>query len=475
MKKNKYLLLFLMLTILSLLLSVSIDLFIGNYKLWLVYYSWLIVAYFVLSLFFFKFLKIDFIAISFMFVIFYFIFIFGQVICRFGFNFVDSNSYDFFADFTLKQIADGVRISFYCFITLIVGIFISKIIKFKTSNSTNNSIKKEKSLITQDQLKIIRIVSFAFIFISFPFFLIEFVTDFQLSSNYGYTAVATNYGVGLNSIGEKIAPYFNVAMLMLMISYKQNLKKAKIIAIVFASYNLISILFGSRGLPLLNILFLIIIWNNLIKPLKKRQLINFLLLSIPLTIMIAFMRIARDYSINEWISHIDIIMLEILKNNPIFLVLNEMGIAIFPTSASLCIYPTASNYKFGTTYLYGLLSIIPNFGSSLSIAKLNGDIQLEISKFYGLAFGGSIVGDLYANFGYLTIIIFLVIGFYLYKLDLIIKYGNSDIKKGLMLIYCIQVIWSIRNNINPLIRYFVWYILPLYFLYLLLYRKYRRE
>lgn len=72
MKKNKYLLLFLMLTILSLLLSVSIDLFIGNYKLWLVYYSWLIVAYFVLSLFFFKFLKIDFIAISFMFVIFYF-------------------------------------------------------------------------------------------------------------------------------------------------------------------------------------------------------------------------------------------------------------------------------------------------------------------------------------------------------------------------------------------------------------------
>lgn len=408
--------------------------------------------------------------ISFLFLVFYFIFIFGQVICRYTFHFIDQTSYDFMYNFSEKEIYHAVRLSLYCMIIMQVGILTGSMLRIKKQTKYIND--KRNSFL---ELKIMRYVAIFFLVISAPFALNEFFTDLQLAFIKGYSGVYSSFSIGIGSIGEKITPFFIISLIILMVSYRANLKYAKAVSIFIILYNGIQVLFGARGLPLLNILFTIIVWNSLINKIDKKQWIRYFILIIPVLILISFIRVVRDYAIVEWIENIGVILKDVLENNIILLVLYEMGIAIFPTAASLIVFPNVTNFKFGSTYLYGLYSVLPNVGSSLSIAKTNGDIQMEISKHYGLAFGGSIVGDIYANYGYIIIILFFFIGLFLVYLDKKILTEKNIMIKTLLLIYCIQIIWTIRNNINPIIRYFVWYILPVIILYKILFKKFKRK
>lgn len=148
-----------------------------------------------------------------------------------------------------------------------------------------------------------------------------------------------------------------------------------------------------------------------------------------------------------------------------------MGTAIYPTAAAVSIFPDNREYKYGITYWYGIRGVIPNLGSELSKSKVFGDIQEEVSQYYGLAFGGSVVEDLYANFGMFSILGMGIIGFAMHKLQIKMESKNETNKMiyPLYATICIQIIWTVRNTINPIFRYFVWYIVTTYLLYKIIY------
>ena len=413
--------------------------------------------------------KID--NLSFIYLTFYFIFLFGQVVCRYVFGFVDEDSYDFTNDFSSTQILQACIISLYGMITIHLGILLGVV--FSRKNKIYKEVKdKDMNL----KLKVMNKVAWIVVVCSAPFALYELFDKLKIAFASGYKGVYSDITIGVESLVTKLVPFFLVALLVLMVSYKNDIKKAKKIFVIILIYNVLQFFLGARGLPILRVLFTIIAWNLTINKITTKKMIIYFLLLIPLSILISFMRVVREYAISEWISDIGIVLNEIISNNPVLLALNEMGNAIFPTTAALVACPEMVPFKWGTTYLYGIAAIIPNLGTELSVNKVMGDIQQEISKVFGLAFGGSIVEDLFANFGWLCLLALIILGIFMYKIDIRIKEKayKSPIVIPLYLAFCVSFVWTVRNNINPIFREFVWYILPIYVFYKLLYRKVKK-
>ena len=230
-------------------------------------------------------------------------------------------------------------------------------------------------------------------------------------------------------------------------------------------------------MPILRVLMLLLTYHFCNKTFSKKAIVVGLILLIPVIGTVSMLKSVRKYPIEEWISKADVIWQETMEDQPILTTINEMGMAIFPTAASIQLYPETFSYKYGTTYLYGLTTIIPNISSGQTHIAKKANVSDEVGTYFGTSFGGSVVEDIYANFGWLCPLATIFIGFFLYRIsDKVMKrYKQNYILFPLYAALSVEIIWTVRNTINPVIRYFVWYILTTYILYKLLYQYYKKK
>ena len=399
--------------------------------------------------------------------IFYTVFIFGAMISRTFFNYLPNESLYLYRIVDVTYISKAIILATYCMLGMHIGANIANLLK---KEETEEEIEDESK--KQETIKVIRIVAAFLIIISVIPAISNFITDARLAYQGGYESVYSDKNIGLGSISEKLEPFSFLGLLILMVSYKDNLKNARIIFLVNLLYNGLQIFFGARGVPIINCIVIIITYHICIQKFKTSYIIIAAILITPLFNMLSMIKEVRKYPIEEWVANIGTIWEETSKEQPILTVMNEMGTAIFPTAAALDFYPAQIPYKYGTTYLYGILSIVPNINSNEVHIAARENVATEVSEHYGARFGGSIVEDVYANFGWFAPILFIAIGFSLFKISELAerKYKNNFIIYPLYAFIAASILWTTRNTINPIFRDFVWYVLSTYIFYKLVYK-----
>lgn len=421
------------------------------------YYSLILILYVLICAYSCKY-KLD--RIYYLYILFYIVFTFGNVICRFIFNFNDDSLIYLRSIISDENLFPAIKLSCYSLISLNLGVLVAKLNRNKIYND-KNIINNSINLINMRKIAIIVII------FSFPFAIKDLATKLLASSTGGYGATFSNVSYGLANLTANIVPYFYLGLLIILTSYKYSYTKARLVFYILIIYSLIQIMIGNRGLPIIQLITSMLVWHNMIKPIKKNTVIKIAISFMPLSIFLAMMSEVRVYPLAMWIPK----MIEMLKSSEIytyiFKIINEMGTAIYPIAATIVCIPKYINFKFGSTFLYSFALIFPNLSTNQSIFKQYTDLPNVISKFFGVPFGGSILQEGYANFGLLCVFFMFLMGIFIVKLDnWVYKRINYDpIIFPLYAGVISQILWSVRNNIAPIVVYFMRYIVVIYIFY----------
>jgi len=396
-----------------------------------------------------------------MYLISYLVFIFGQIISRYVFMFTDES-----ISYLMKIIPDegltqGIVLAIYCMLSLHLGALICKVFYSKNTCTYKSTHLSKYKLLNMKKVAVLLFL------ITFPFAFYNFILVLKLSISGGYVAVHSDINYGINSILEKIVPFFSISLLMLIVANREHLKRARMIFLFAIFYYGLQILFGARGIPLLQIIVTIVLWHSMVNKINKKRIIGIILWLIPLSALLGIMKEVRANPLGYWFANFNSIFIESLKNNSILNVINEMGSAIYPTVASMLVCPNIIPFQYGKTFMYAIFTIIPNVGSGVHWTKQYTDIANIVSLHFGTPFGGSIVEEGYINFGWYSLLFFVVIGYFLVKLETYIE-NNKEKSEYLYPLYAsisVQILWSIRNNLAPVVIYSIRYILITYILY----------
>ena len=411
----------------------------------------------------------------FLYLLMYGIFIFGYIICKYILGYIDTEAFDLNDFIGEEYLAQGIILSIYCLIGLHIGYLVSKLIK---ADKENKNKEKENEDVYNRKIsqKVMKNIAVVLIIISLPFMLLSTIDDFRLASVYGYEGVNSITRVGLSSISSKIEPFFFIGLMLLMASYVPNKNRCRLILIFIIAYNFILMFLGSRGINILRMLVAVIFYHAKVKKFNYKNIIVACILVTFLVNVMSIIRSFRRYGLNEWLPNIDKILVESMGDNALLKIINEMGGAIFPTAATIDYMESVKEFKYGTTYLYGLTTFIPNFFGGVHSAVEKSDTQAMVGNYFGLAFGGSVVQEAYINFGWYSWIFMIGLGYVLSKVsDKILKSDNLTVY-ALFCVFMVNFLWTIRNNImSGLYRDIFWYLIPLYIIYKLIYNGRKKK
>ena len=127
---------------------------------------------------------------------------------------------------------------------------------------------------------------------------------------------------------------------------------------------------------------------------------------------------------------------------------------------------TNEDYRYGTTYLYALSSLIPNIGFwEKHPAAVKANLAEWLIKKDNLTYSPaySIVAEAYINFGIAGFIVMFILGVYFSRV-LNIESGS----KNKMLTFLVALIFTymslqmVRNCFFGVVRTLIYYILPIY-------------
>jgi hypothetical protein len=284
-----------------------------------------------------------------------------------------------------------------------------------------------------------------------------------MKGNYLSTFEIVFYGSGIVSIFANIV---NVGIIMIIIAKQKNIKLCRLIFFITVIYNLIIIMTGNRGLPVVYLLALIFIYFNLVQKPSIKNLVIWAstgYFGIVLINTIGNIRGSSEKSLNIFADAFS----QSLQNSPIFKALGEFG----GTLISLCysMMYLSDNTKYGINYLESLFTIFPNINGFL--ISLNRDYVFLYQIPTKLTLGGSIVAELFYSFNMFGIVFAIVIGIFIGTISKSIFTSIKQEKWLNLSIYMIlfpSILWWIRDYFANMVRQFVWTsVLILIFYYLM--------
>lgn len=395
-------------------------------------------------------------------------FLYGQLLCREILNFNVSEMSDLRVLVNNGDMIQACFLIMFCQLFLHFGLLICKI-NNKIANAKFENIDDEKI-----QLKTLKTLGWILIIISIMPTMYDFYINLISASKSGYFGLSNNITYGLSSIFDKIIPFFEIGMFSLMVGYKENIKKSRLILLFIIFFYGSQMFFGNRGIPLIAVITGIWLYHMAIKKINKKIVIMVLILIVPISSILNVIRQVRvKYGISQWISSIDELLIDNIKdNNPILETTYEMGTAIYPTAYTLKVIPEQTQFKYGKLYLLSAFSVVAiNANSTKSSLAYNMNIAAQMSKHSGSPFGGSYIQEAYANFGWFCPIFLFILGIGFEILNRRITYNKSFINMVLIAYFLNPLLWVVRNVIVTLPREICWYILPTYILYRLIYNK----
>jgi hypothetical protein len=379
------------------------------------------------------------------FIIFYFICIFGQVFIRFVFEIQLHNFFDVLKTYSISEINDAIILSTLSMLGIATGALFF-----------NRRINKDTY--QKDNLNIVKYFAWFLLIIAFIPGFYYYLNDLQNVLQGGYKAVYSDASFGYGSILKRIGNLLPLSLMMLMVVNKS--KNLFILGILFSGSQM---LFGNRGLPILEVFTFLLLYNFYVKKINRKNILQILLSSYIVLYLFTVIRSYRNISLRDWIFDSTVWHSILIEKNPIIEVVYELGTAIAPTISAINLFPDVINFQYGSTFFYTIISSVPDFfGIRPEHIEKFGNIITIIAEKQGSAFGGSFVAEVFSNFGWVTPV-FMILGGYLIAAFAQWCFKDKTIVLNVLAWYLmVNLLWIIRNSTATFANAFTYaFIFPL--------------
>ena len=264
----------------------------------------------------------------------------------------------------------------------------------------------------------------------------------------GYVGVIENSGGVVFSYLSYLSYLLLPGVFLLLVSIKNNIMLTRLIAVVFIFYSFLETFTGHRAYTILQIiLFIYLYYNSIEKPKLKTLIFSGIASYITLS---WFIVIRNNRADGLKLSSI----LEIFNqdNNVILNTLTEFGFSI--NIVSITIYQEV-DHIFGSQIIYSILAVMPKV-SELFNQYNNYNIYsaLDLSRY-----GGSYIGDFNFDFGSFGVIVALIYGLIIQRLNNFVDkclIEKDYFKIALVLPLITDILFTVRSGTYKLFRVFIW-------------------
>ncbi|WP_133207802.1 O-antigen polysaccharide polymerase Wzy [Exiguobacterium sp. UBA4551] len=363
------------------------------------------------------FMKPSFLSISIIFFLFSYVFHFGQVIINiFEFNdiFRHRSVYNLTNEIYYKN---ALIYSIYCHFFIAIGI------KY-TKNYLNESNKSEKKYIINfdnfNEGKFRKIILIIFTISIGPLIYLD-ISKISALMNSGYLSTYDVYSTGIEKYFYIFSSFARSSITLLIISFRKNERISKIILLTSTLYFFIMMASGDRGTNIIYIITNLFIYYKLVKKLSVSKIICFAILGYFVLGMLSSLTIMRT---NEDMSFSTLLETFNLRSDQgvLYSTFREFGFTLISLVYSIQFTGSINDFNYGMSYIASFLGVIPKIPSILSEYVENSFTFTKTFPInYQASLGGSYLGELYFNFGWIGIFFSYFIGSLLNFLDNVVE------------------------------------------------------
>ena len=408
-----------------------------KYSEWLKIINMLTVIVLIVQLFIIKTQRYEIFSLSSIFLIFSYIF-------HMSYQFLMLINYDFesmaYAIPIYRYGKNIFRVASQYSLMSIMMLFLGMIIA--THNGENGKKKQKKHIMMRNFNKKLGLL---IIIISLPVDLYILVTRLRGMSLNGYIGA-------IEVSSNPIIPYISYLLLpgvfLYLTSVKMNLRKVRIVAILYVLYKIVGTFTGLRAYVILQIILFVYLYFRCIEKPKAKTIIYGIVVAY---LVLSWFIVIRN-SRGEGLNIMSLIKVFNSDNNVILNSLSEFGFTINVVCIAV---QNKAEHIFGGQILYSILAIVPKVSVLFSkFSDYNIYNALDLSKY-----GSSYIGDFYFDFGYWGMMACAIYGLFIQKIS---NYINKSIASknyygiALWLPVTVDILFSVRSGTYKLPRVFIW-------------------
>lgn len=399
-------------------------------------------------------------SITAIFLILSYLFHFGQaIIIAYGFN-------DIYAHRSILSITSPESFLKAMYFAMVSHYFITLGMVWSSTTRKPLLVIQDNENIMLNRLKFIAII--VLIVTIVPLIYLDILKIITVKSS-GYVSTYETYTTGINKFLHLFAQFARPAITLLLISYKNDKKKANLIFGLSSLYFIFMMISGDRGTNIINLLTNIFVYYKIIRNLKTKNIIIVAVIGYFFMGFVSTISILRDTS---QISIDGLIYYYKYRSSDgiIYSVLREFGLTIKTLIYSIDFTSASSEYNYGSTYIFSWMNLSPKLPDSI-IKAFSTDFTFV--KSFPLAYqeslGGSYLGELFYNFGWFGSIISFFVGRLIGNIDNSIENAidnkNWVVFSLLMILFPNLLLW-VRGYFVELIFRLFWlgtFVLLIYF------------
>lgn len=368
--------------------------------------------------------------------------------------------------------------STYVGIVSIIAMHIGALIALSHKNIVNTE-SVEKSENVRKKILSIKRVSLLLVIFSFPFWFYETYKLSTFTLAYGYGGEMYTVKTEIPGYVRVLSNYYEPALLCLYFC-SEYLKKDKLLTLLAIILTVVvpPLIIGGRSQAVIALSMVAIVYYLFHKLAVKKILI--LGVSVYLGLIVLFVVKKTRNSVGNTLETYSE-LLSSYESSPIFSTISEMGHSMYPLAATMDLVPASEDYRYGTSYLWGLTTLVPNIGfGERHPGVVNANLGEWLMKKEGLQFGPgySLTAEAYINFGYFGFIFFFIYGYLLAKYCRFIN-KRYIYEKPFMIIITLVFLWfsikTVRNSFIGTIRALFYVSIPMYWAFRYYYNKHFRK
>lgn len=262
------------------------------------------------------------------------------------------------------------------------------------------------------------------------------------------------FNTSFSGVFTQFADFYLIAVILILVSLRENIIKARAFVIFVMAEFALAMLSGGRMYGVISIYIILFVYFGCVETFSFKQYITMFVLAV---LGLQFLSIISNTRLNG-ISVQSIKQYTSSSRNNIFVnILDEFGATIFTVRETIAEVPSMIPFQKGLSYLKALAFVGINIGGILD--KINLEVRYTQILHKPYSYGGSIIGEMYYNFGYLSLLLTPLIGLLIGK---IIKSFTNAVKNEkwvkvalftMPMYYCIT--W-VRDFFSALVRGSIW-------------------
>lgn len=331
------------------------------------------------------------------------------------------------------------------------------------------SIDKDvRSFLSADQCSKIGIT--LMIIALFPRLYVD-ITAFNAYLQGGYIGV---YRVYINNYIMLLANMFYLGSVLAIYGYKKNKTKATMVLVFTMLLIFISMMSGRRGTKVAYLVIILYMYFKCVDRKKANILLTLRNVFIGYTVLVL---IATFGDIRETgtftLSNFFVLFAKNFTYELIFDQFGEFGYAAYTLGATIEYIPT-QKYGYGINYILSWIEVFPNIGGVFTGFSNKMSFVFKLPSQYQQALGGSMLGELFYNFGYFSAVCAILLGYIInnisFRIDRAIKNDGLSSVDLICILTAIPMMLWVRSVFNEFPRSIIWFYLIIYAIKSFLYK-----